>query len=239
MDRPAADERDEVVAGLLERERAFDEHAMVAGELDRARVAQEVRGVEEVHVQRVALDPLAAVQQAAQGANGRVELDRRRRPRTRGPRSSGRRPGRCRRCGRRCRGPRPACGRGRGARSSAAPRRSRGGPRRPRRRWTTSRSEPSPSTRVRPSTSNVWVFVRRLVVARGHRLASGFWRMGRAGAGRRAGRAAVRVDDGSERLGPGGEARRSACWRLDVVEAGRVGEPGWSTLASPRGPKQP
>ena len=75
VDRPPADERDEVVAGLLEPERPLDEHAVVAGQLDRARVAQEVRGVEEVDVERVALDPLAAVEQAAQGADGRVELD--------------------------------------------------------------------------------------------------------------------------------------------------------------------
>ena len=35
----------------------------VAGELDRAVVAQQVGGVQEEDVQRVALDPLAAVQQ--------------------------------------------------------------------------------------------------------------------------------------------------------------------------------
>ena len=64
-----------MIAGLLEPERPLDQHAMIAGELDRAGVPEEVRGVEEVHMQGVALDPLAAVQQPAQGRDRRVDLD--------------------------------------------------------------------------------------------------------------------------------------------------------------------
>ena len=75
MDRPAADERDEMIAGLLQPQRAFDQDPMVTGELDRAGVPEEVRGVKEVDVQGVALDPLAAVQQPAQGPDRRVDLD--------------------------------------------------------------------------------------------------------------------------------------------------------------------
>ena len=52
---------------------------MVARQLECARVAQEVGGVEQVDVQRVALDPLAAVQEAAQGDGRRVDLDAERR----------------------------------------------------------------------------------------------------------------------------------------------------------------
>ena len=84
--------------------------------------------MQQVDVQCMALDPLAAVEEASQAADLRVDARRRRGPRRRGPPTSDRRPGRCRRCAPRCRSPRPACGRRRGARSSAAPRRSRGAP---------------------------------------------------------------------------------------------------------------
>ena len=56
---------------FLSAERPFHEHAVVAGELDGAGVAHEVGGVQEVDMERVALDPLAAVQQPTQGSDGR------------------------------------------------------------------------------------------------------------------------------------------------------------------------
>ena len=72
------------------RLRARDLHGVVE--------AEEVRRGEEHHVQQVALDPLAGVVEPPQRAHRRVERRRPRPPRARAPRSSGRRPGRCRRC---------------------------------------------------------------------------------------------------------------------------------------------
>ncbi len=63
MDLPAAEEAHQLVARLLEREPAPHDLRCVARELDRAVVAEKVRRMEHVHVQRVALDPLAAVQE--------------------------------------------------------------------------------------------------------------------------------------------------------------------------------
>src|SRR6476659_5880243 len=48
---------------------------MVPGELHRARVAEEVGSVQEVDVERVALDPLGAVQEPAERPRGRLDLD--------------------------------------------------------------------------------------------------------------------------------------------------------------------
>ena len=53
----------------------FDRGAMILGQLERARVAEEVGQVEQVDVQGVALDPLAAVEQAAERPDGGVDLD--------------------------------------------------------------------------------------------------------------------------------------------------------------------
>ena len=75
MDLAPADERHHVVARALEREPALDRGRRVAGELDGARVAEEVGRVEHVHVERVALDPLAAVEEAAQDADRLRDLD--------------------------------------------------------------------------------------------------------------------------------------------------------------------
>ena len=71
----AADDAHHLVAGLLHVQRALDELAVVLGELDRARVAEEVGRVEHEDVQRVALDPLAAVEEPAQRADLRADLD--------------------------------------------------------------------------------------------------------------------------------------------------------------------
>ena len=53
----------------------LDDVRVVGRHLDRVGVAQEVGGVEHIDVQGVALDPLAAVEQAAQGAELPVDLD--------------------------------------------------------------------------------------------------------------------------------------------------------------------
>ncbi len=101
VDLAAADDRHQGVAGLLHLQALFDDLAVVARHLDGARVAEEVRRVQHVDVQAVALDPLAAVEQPAQVAQrARRRCARRRRPPSPAPRSSGRRPGRCRRSAR-------------------------------------------------------------------------------------------------------------------------------------------
>jgi hypothetical protein len=75
VDRPSAEQRHDPVAELLDAQAALDDLAVIGGELDRARVAEEVGGVEQVDVERVALDPLPAVEEAAQDADRRIDLD--------------------------------------------------------------------------------------------------------------------------------------------------------------------
>ncbi len=75
MDRPAAKDRHDPVAGLLERQATLDGHAIQGGQLDGVRHSEEVRGVQEVEMQGVALDPLPAVEQPAKGADGRFDRD--------------------------------------------------------------------------------------------------------------------------------------------------------------------
>ena len=75
VDGPAAQDGQEVVARLLEAQPVGHELPVIPGQLHGARVAEEVRGVEEVDVEGVALDPLAAVEQPAERADGRVDLD--------------------------------------------------------------------------------------------------------------------------------------------------------------------
>ena len=62
----AADRLHEGVAGLLDQQAALHHRAVFGGHRDRAVVAQEVRRMEHVHVERVALQPLAAVQEPPQ-----------------------------------------------------------------------------------------------------------------------------------------------------------------------------
>ena len=152
--------------------------------------------MEQVDVERVALDPLAAVEEASQGANSRVDLDAERAPRRRGPRSSGRRRGRCRRCARRCRSPRRASGRPPAARNSAAPRRC------PRCASTTSPSRTRSRASPRPRrASGCATRTRGLSVA-------GRWAVHRrSGRGRAAwAAAAAPIGDCAERRRPDGEA---------------------------------
>ena len=64
-----------MLPALLQVQAALDHGAVIARQLERARVAQEVGRVEQVDVEGVALDPLAAVEEAAEGADLRVDLD--------------------------------------------------------------------------------------------------------------------------------------------------------------------
>ncbi len=66
MDRAAAEQFQDLVADLLQLQALAHDIAMVLRHLDRALVAEEVRRMQHVDVQRVALDPLAAIQQPAQ-----------------------------------------------------------------------------------------------------------------------------------------------------------------------------
>ncbi len=75
VDLAPADHVHHLVAGLLQPQRRLDEVAPVTSQLDRAVVAEEVRRVEHRHVQDVALDPLAAVDEAAEEPRLLGELD--------------------------------------------------------------------------------------------------------------------------------------------------------------------
>ena len=67
MDRPAADDLLESVPRFLQRQSALDGVAVRARHGNDIGGPEEVRGVQHVHVQRVAVNPLPAVQQPAQG----------------------------------------------------------------------------------------------------------------------------------------------------------------------------
>ena len=75
VDRPTADELHDLVAGPLEPQRLLDDALVIAGHGDRALVTQEVRGVEHVDMEGVALDPFAPVEEPAQGLHLGVDLD--------------------------------------------------------------------------------------------------------------------------------------------------------------------
>lgn len=73
VDGPAPEQFDHGVAGLLQAQSALDVVQMRAGQTDHVVFAEEVRCVQHVDVQGLALDPLAAVQQAAQGSQLSVD----------------------------------------------------------------------------------------------------------------------------------------------------------------------
>jgi hypothetical protein len=66
MDLASTYDRHDGIAGLLHPQAAFHPVGMVLGQAQGILVAQEIRRVQHERVQYVALDPLAAVQQAAQ-----------------------------------------------------------------------------------------------------------------------------------------------------------------------------
>ncbi len=73
MDRPSTDHLHDPVAGLLEVQHLGHQLGLVTGDRDPGVDAEEVGCVEERHVQHVALDPLAAVEQAPQVADRPVD----------------------------------------------------------------------------------------------------------------------------------------------------------------------
>ena len=75
VDLAAADQREHLVARLLQRQPPLDGRRLVPGELDGAVVAEEVGRVEHVDVERVALDPLSAVEDAAERPERPGQLD--------------------------------------------------------------------------------------------------------------------------------------------------------------------
>jgi hypothetical protein len=75
MDRPAADQLHDRVAGLLQRQPSFDQVAAVFREGERTGVAEEVGGVQQLDVQCVTLDPLSAVEQPTEIGDRSGDLD--------------------------------------------------------------------------------------------------------------------------------------------------------------------
>ena len=75
VDGPAADELDELVADFLEIEAPLNDRPVVGRQLDGAVVAEEIGRMEQVDVQRVALDPLAAVDEATEVSERAVHGD--------------------------------------------------------------------------------------------------------------------------------------------------------------------
>jgi hypothetical protein len=75
MDRASTDHLHDPVAGLLEVQHLGHQLGVLARDRDPRVDAQEVGRVEERHVQDVALDPLAAVQQAAKVSDRSVDGD--------------------------------------------------------------------------------------------------------------------------------------------------------------------
>ncbi len=79
VDRSTADQLDELVADLLQIEAALHDLAVSCGQLDGAVVPEEVGSVQQIDVQRVALDPFPAVQQPAQVGERAIDGDAARR----------------------------------------------------------------------------------------------------------------------------------------------------------------
>ena len=73
VDRSPAQRLDDLVADLLGPQGGFHDRPMVGHHGDAALIAQEVGQVEQVDVERVALDPLAAVEQPAERARHRID----------------------------------------------------------------------------------------------------------------------------------------------------------------------
>ncbi len=75
VDGPAAHHLHDGVPGLLQGQAALDEVAPGRGHLDPAAVAEEIGRVQQVDVQRVALDPLPAVEQPAEFGDRALDGD--------------------------------------------------------------------------------------------------------------------------------------------------------------------
>ena len=66
MDLATADDRDDRVPGLLQRQPLLGDRGMILRHLQEPRIAEEVRCVQQVDVEAETLDPLAAVDEPAQ-----------------------------------------------------------------------------------------------------------------------------------------------------------------------------
>src|SRR6516164_4635285 len=75
MDLAPAKQAQEVVAGLLERQRALHRFAMIARHRNRVRIAEEVWRMQHHNVQRMALNPFAAIEQSAQRPDWFFDID--------------------------------------------------------------------------------------------------------------------------------------------------------------------
>ena len=75
MDLAPAEQGQDLVAGLLQRQPAPHRIAVVARHVDGALVAEEVGRMQHVDMQGVALDPFAAVEQPAKVAQGACDLN--------------------------------------------------------------------------------------------------------------------------------------------------------------------
>ena len=74
MDRATAQQGDDIVADLLDAQGPLDEIAMGLGHGDRTFKAQKIRQVQHEHMQDVALNPLAAIEQISQRVDDRIDL---------------------------------------------------------------------------------------------------------------------------------------------------------------------
>ncbi len=75
MDGPPAEDRHDAIAGLLEGQTPLDGRPVENGELDGIGAPEEVGRVQQVEVQGVTLDPLAAVEQAPERSHRGLDLD--------------------------------------------------------------------------------------------------------------------------------------------------------------------
>ncbi len=75
VDLAASDDLHQLVADSFQPQGTLDHRAVLLGHLQRARVTEEVGRMQHEHVQRVALNPLTAVQEATQFSHARRNLD--------------------------------------------------------------------------------------------------------------------------------------------------------------------
>ena len=69
VDRPASEHLEQLVADLLHPQALLDYVSMIGGQADAAFVAQEIGGMQQVDVQRMALDPFGAVKEPSELAD--------------------------------------------------------------------------------------------------------------------------------------------------------------------------
>ena len=100
MDLSSAQNVHDLVPDLLHPQRVPHKIRLVLRQLQRILIPQEIRGMEHVHMQDMALDPFAAIEQPAQFTQLSVHRHAERILHRMHRSSSGRRRDRCRRCAR-------------------------------------------------------------------------------------------------------------------------------------------